>query len=189
MNVSTPRVIPSASPRNSENDISVTISGGIRSRVISKPFIPPSSVATAITRTAATPTGIPASRQSFPSSTADSAISEPTDKSIPPVTITGVIASASSPTSTPSRCVSNRLATVKKLLPSAEKISSSTISSPSRTHCCGDAMATNDQPKSPGGEPGTAVCCDVDTDGGGWVGAGMVSWPSGTIRRRRPPAG
>jgi len=58
-----------------------------------------------------------ASRQSFPKHTAHSPSSEPTDRSIPPVRITGVITSASRPISTENLMISRALACVAKFVP------------------------------------------------------------------------
>src|SRR5215467_1292331 len=66
---------------------------------------------------AATQMGAPASRHSVPNSTADNPIIEPTDKSIPPVMITGVRARANNPISTLKRTTSAALVRVKKLVP------------------------------------------------------------------------
>ena len=85
---------PSPSPRNSEKVPSVTISGGNRSRVINSALRPPAAVPISSVPTAAAGMGQPKSRYNSPNSTADNPISEPTDKSMPPVTMTGVIATA-----------------------------------------------------------------------------------------------
>ena len=100
MKLSTPPVSPSARPRNSENEPRVTISGGIRPRVIKSPFTLPASAPRTSVSAAAAPIGSPASRQSLPKTTAERPISEPTDRSMPPLVITGVSATASRPIST-----------------------------------------------------------------------------------------
>ena len=107
VNVSTPRVIASARPRKSENVPSVTISGGRRSPVMSAAFNPPASAPMTSVHAAATGTGRPASRHSLPNRIAHSPSSEPTDRSMPPVRMIGVIASASRPISTEWRTMSN----------------------------------------------------------------------------------
>ena len=85
------------------------MSGGNRSQVIKLAFSPPASAPTQIVQTAASGIGIPASRQNFPNRTAQSPSSEPTDKSIPPVKMIGVIASASRPISHECRKISHAL--------------------------------------------------------------------------------
>ena len=72
--------------------------------------------------------GSPPSRHAAPKTTAASPIIEPTERSMPPVIITGVSASASSPSSTLSRTTSKKLAVVKKLGASAEKAAISSAS-------------------------------------------------------------
>ena len=63
------------------------------------------------------PAGTPASRHSQPKLTAHRPIIDPTERSMPPVTITGVSASASSPISTPSRIHSKKFPSEKKFCP------------------------------------------------------------------------
>ena len=99
VNASAPRVMASASPRNSEKVPSVTMSGGNRSHVINVALSPPPSAPTQIVQAAASGIDIPASRQNFPNKIAHKLNSEATDRSIPPVKMIGVIASASSPIS------------------------------------------------------------------------------------------
>ena len=101
--LSVPPVIPSAMPRKRLNDPSVTIKGGIRSRVMSRALSAPASTPTPSAPAAASGIGKWASRHILPKSTAVNPMSEPTDRSMPPVTITGVIARASNPNSTFSR--------------------------------------------------------------------------------------
>ena len=78
--------------------------------------------------------GNPQSRQAAPKTTAASPIIEPTDKSIPPVIMTGVSASASSPSSTLSRMTSKKLPQEKKFSPSTAKAAISTARAASSTH-------------------------------------------------------
>src|SRR5471032_627944 len=99
VNVSAPRVIASASPRKSEKVPSVTMSGGKRSHVIKVALSPPPSAPTQNVQTAGSGIDIPASRQNFPNRIAHRLNNDATDKSIPPVKIIGVIASASRPIS------------------------------------------------------------------------------------------
>ena len=75
----------------------------------------------------------PASRQSAPNTTALRPSSAPHERSMPPVTTMGVSASASSPTSTPSRTISAALAEVAKLGAVAAKIADSATSTPAST--------------------------------------------------------
>src|SRR6185503_4038632 len=114
-------VTPSARPRKSENDPSVTMSAGMRRRVISVAFSSPASPPIPSVATAATAIGRWASRHSLPNSTAERPMREPTDRSMPPVTITGVIASARRPISALSRTISPLFASPQKLRPRIEK--------------------------------------------------------------------
>ena len=122
----------SASPRNSDSVPSVTIKGGKRSRVMSSAFRPPAPAPITSVSAAATATGRPASRQIIPNTTADKPISEPTDRSMPPETITGVSASANRPISTLKRRTSKALAREAKFLPRTQKTATSATSSNAR---------------------------------------------------------
>ena len=121
MNVSAPRVMASASPRNSENVPSVTISGGNRSQVMSVALSPPASAPIPMVQAAASGMDIPASRQNLPNKIAHNPSSEPTDRSIPPVRMIGVITSASRPISTECRMMSKVLSTEPKRGPTELK--------------------------------------------------------------------
>ena len=129
-----PRVRPSATPRKSENVPSVTISGGNLSRVIitalSAPPATPSSSVSAITSGSAKPS----SRHSAPSTTAESPIIEPTDRSMPPVMMIGVSARDSNPSSTASRVISNALAAPRKWCPVTPNTTHSARMTASSTH-------------------------------------------------------
>ena len=114
--------MPSAMPRNSESEPSVTISGGRFSLVISTAFSSPAAHPNTSAAPAAAGIGQPPSRHSTPNTTAESPMIEPTDRSIPPVIMIGVIASASKPNSTLRRTTSKKFASVKKFSPIAAKI-------------------------------------------------------------------
>ena len=135
--LSTPPVIPSARPRYSENEPRVTISGGILPRVMSKPFTLPPSAPRPSVNAAAAPIGSPPSRQSFPKTTAERPMSEPTERSMPPLVITGVSASARRPISTQRRSTSNPFASDAKLVPMTEKTAISSARSAARIACAG----------------------------------------------------
>src|SRR6185295_7792315 len=150
MNESEPPVSPSASPRNSENDPSVTISGGMRSPVINAAFSNPARPPAASVRSAAIPTGIPASRNILPNSTAERAMRDPTERSMPPVTMTGVIASASNPTSTLTRIRLKAFPGDRKFFPITQKTAISRARSNPRIRSC-DATIRSQGPRS--------VCC------------------------------
>src|SRR5687767_12393514 len=109
-------------PRKSEKDPSVTISGGNPSRVISSPLSAPPAIPVPIAHKAASGSGSPRSCAAAPKMTADRAIIEPTERSMPPLIRIGVSAIASSPSSTLSRSTSNRLPTEKKRSAISEKI-------------------------------------------------------------------
>src|ERR1051326_248279 len=126
--------MPSAMPRNIENDPSVTMIGGIPSRVIKSALSAPPAKPSANTTSAAAKTGIPPSRHTVPNTTAERPIMDPTDRSMPPVIITGVSASASRPSSTLSLTTSKKLAVEKKFSPSAENRRTSKPSAASKTH-------------------------------------------------------
>ena len=132
MKLSTPPVNPSARPRNIENEPSVTIKAGMRPRVIKSPFKLPASAPRQRVAAAATPIESPPSRQSLPKTTAERPISDPTDRSMPPVVITGVRATAKRPISTLRRSTSNALASDKKLVPMTAKTATSRARRPSR---------------------------------------------------------
>ncbi len=101
----------------------------MRSRVISSPLTAPAAAPTPSVSAAAAPIGRPPSRHALPNRTADSPISEPTDRSIPPPTITGVSATASRPISTLSRSTSKALSRVRKFVPMTAKTATSTARS------------------------------------------------------------
>src|SRR5262249_4900692 len=96
-------------------------------------------------------------RQSLPKSTADRPISEPTERSIPPLTITGVSATASSPISTLSRTTSKALARVRKFVPIAAKTRHSSTSRPIRICCAGSSRPGRASARlEPGADVGAA---------------------------------
>src|SRR5205809_7793855 len=128
--------MPSARPRNSENVPSVTISGGKASRVMSRLFKNPAPAPTIRVTIAAATIGRWASRQSMPKMTAVSPMSDPTDRSIPQVTMTGVMATAIRPTSTLSRTISKAFAAVKKFLPRNANKTTSATTKTARTPSC-----------------------------------------------------
>ena len=100
----------------------------MRSRVTSSAFSPPAHAPIAMAHSAASQIGRPASRQSLPKTTAARPMSELTERSIPPVAMTGVSATASSPSSTLSRSTSKKLSALAKRVPMPEKIATSTAS-------------------------------------------------------------
>src|SRR3989442_11767769 len=104
-------------PRNRENEPSVTMSGGMFSRVTSSAFsVPPAHPTSRATSTAA---GMERcqSRQALPKTMAARPIMEPTERSMPPATMMGVSARASRPNSTLRRITSKKLPSVKKFSP------------------------------------------------------------------------
>src|SRR5262245_28281465 len=126
--------MPSAIPRNIEKVPSVTISGGRRSRAIRTAFKPPPAHPNKSAVHAAKGTGRFQSRYIAPKTTAARPIIDPTDKSIPPVMITGVNAIASRPSSTLNRSTSKKLLAVRKFSAIAENIATSQKSAPIRIH-------------------------------------------------------
>src|ERR1035437_5556664 len=113
-------------PRNSESEPSVTISGGRFNLVIRPAFNSPARHPDSSAAPAAAAIGQPPSRHRTPNTTAESPMMEPTDKSIPPVIMIGVSASASSPSSTLKRTTSKKFDHVKKFSPMEAKMASST---------------------------------------------------------------
>ena len=104
------------------------------SRVISTAFSAPPAQPSSSAAPAAAAIGQPPSRQSAPNTTAESPMMEPTDRSIPPVIMIGVSASASRPNSTLRRTTSKKFASVKKFSPIAAKMASSAASASASTH-------------------------------------------------------
>ena len=111
----------------------------MRRRVTRNPFKAPATAPTSNVNGAATTTGIPRSRQNAPNRTADRPIKEPTERSMPPPTITGVNATASRPISTLSRRTSKPLPSVKKLVPIAAKTAISAAIRASKIACDGSS--------------------------------------------------
>src|SRR5262245_948765 len=124
--------MPSASPRNKDNDPSVTISGGSWNREINAAFSAPAAQPAARLTTTAATTGTFQSRQAAPNNTAEKPITAPTDRSIPPVTRIGVIATARSPTSTLRRMTSKRFVDVRKFGATGPKHATSNASAATR---------------------------------------------------------
>src|SRR5919198_1583822 len=106
--------MPSARPRKSDSDPSVTMSGGMSSAEINAAFRTPPAHPASKATAAAAPIGRLQSRYAAPKTTAARPIMAPTDRSIPPVTRIGVIATASRPTSTLRRITSKRFDGVAK---------------------------------------------------------------------------
>src|SRR5215475_9135253 len=126
--------MPSAMPRKSENEPSVTIRGGISRRVISAAFNAPPRHPVRSARSAAIGMGNPASRHAAPNTIAASAIMEPTERSMPPVMMIGVMASDSRPSSTLRRTISKKFSAVKKFSPMALKMAISRSSTRASAH-------------------------------------------------------
>src|SRR6266478_5080214 len=121
-------------PRNTENDPSVTISGGRLSRAIARAFNAPPAHPSSSATTVASGIDRCQSRQAAPKTTAARPIIEPTERSMPPVMMTGVNASASNPSSTLNRIISKKFPHVKKFSAMAEKIATSRTKASSRAH-------------------------------------------------------
>ncbi len=77
----------------------------------------------------------------MPKTTAERPISDPTDRSMPPLVITGVSATASRPISTLSRSTSKALASVKKFVPITAKTATSTTRIAARIAAAGSSRA------------------------------------------------
>src|SRR5580692_5743210 len=126
--------MPSAIPRNNENEPRVTISAGIRKREIRMALSAPPATPARSARNAARAGGACQSCHAAPKTTAARPIIDPTERSIPPDTITGVRASASNPTSTLVRISSKKFLRVKKFAAIAENTSVSASSARARDH-------------------------------------------------------
>src|SRR5271170_5533195 len=126
--------MPSAIPRNMEKVPRVTIKGGRFRREIAMAFNPPPRHPARSAAPAAAGSGKCQSCQAAPKMTAASAIMEPTERSMPPVTITGVMATASRPSSTLKRVTSKKLLPVKKFWEMVENTATSASSASNRTH-------------------------------------------------------
>ena len=101
--------------------------------------------------TAATAIGRCQSCHAMPKSTAARPIIAPTDRSMPPVTITGVSAIASRPSSTLSRLISKKLPTVAKFGAIAANSATSTASGEQQDELVGPQEALHDA--APAGGP------------------------------------
>src|SRR5450432_733213 len=110
------------------------MSGGIRNRAINSAFNPPPAQPTSRAISAAAGKGKCQSRQAAPKTTAARPSIDPTERSLPPDTITGVSAIANSPNSTLKRSASKKLPAVKKFRPMAENSPTSAASASSRIH-------------------------------------------------------
>ena len=110
------------------------MSGGNLSLVMSTAFSAPPATPSRSVSATAIGIGRPTSRQSQPSTIAARPIIEPTERSMPPVTMIGVSASASSPISTPSLVISNAFPDVAKLCPAIPNTRHSTAITTSSTH-------------------------------------------------------
>src|SRR5262249_43512419 len=126
--------MPSAIPRNRENDPSVTIRGGRWSREIRRAFRPPPARPVSRATDAAAGSESFQSLQAMPKTTAARPIIDPTDRSMPPVMMMGVSATASSPSSTLNRKISITFAVVKNLSAIAEKTVTSLRRAIASTH-------------------------------------------------------
>src|SRR5262245_15318592 len=126
--------MPSAMPRNIQNEPRVTISGGSRSFEMRSAFRPPPAIPDMRAIHAAAGTGKFQSRHAAPNTTAARPIIEPTDRSIPPVMITGVSATASNPSSTLKRRTSTKLLVLKKFCAIVENSATCPSNAPRRIH-------------------------------------------------------
>ena len=93
----------------------------MRPRVINRPFRLPASAPNNSVEAAAPLIDSPLSRQSLPKTTAERPINDPTDRSMPPLVITGVKATARRPISTLNRITSKAFASDRKWVPMTEK--------------------------------------------------------------------
>src|SRR5262245_8008785 len=128
--------MPSAMPRKSASDPSVTMSGGSDSIDTIDAVSAPPAAPTAIAPNTAAASGRCQECQSAPRQTAERPIIAPTDRTTPPAMSTGVIATASSPSSTLSLVISKKLPSVKKFGAVAENTATSRARAASRTPLC-----------------------------------------------------
>src|SRR6478672_3783328 len=111
---------------------------------------PPAHPATSAIAAAAG-AGHPQSRDAAPNITAASPIIAPTDRSMPPVTTIGVIATASRPTSTLTRITSKAFATLRKFGATIAKTTISTAIAPASAHLDTGGAARADRAHEPRG--------------------------------------
>src|SRR5215831_5109708 len=131
-----PPVAPSAMPRNNDRVPSVTMSGGNLRRAMSAALSAPPAIPMRNVAPTATDNGKPTSCHRNPNATAARPIIDPTERSIPPVTMIGVSASASRPISTLRRVISNAFPDVAKLWPASPNTMHSTRMTTTSTHSC-----------------------------------------------------
>src|SRR5215831_8795866 len=120
--------MPSAIPRNSESVPSVTISGGTRRLATSSALSAPPASPTASAATMAPAIEKCHSRYAAPITTAARPSIDPIERSMPPVTMTGVMATDNRPSSMPSRTTSAALAMLRKCCAISENTATSTAS-------------------------------------------------------------
>src|SRR5215475_13258089 len=120
--------MPSAIPRNSERVPSVTISRGTRRLATSSAFSAPPAHPTARASAMAPTIEKFHSRYAAPITTADRPSIDPIERSMPPVTMTGVMATDNRPSSMPSRTTSAALAMLRKCCAISENTATSTAS-------------------------------------------------------------
>src|SRR5438552_3122288 len=112
------------------------MSGGTLKRVMMKPLMRPPSPPALTARTMATGRANPTFFQNTPTRIAERPSIEPTERSMPPVTITKVMVSATRPTSAISRPWLRRLSAVKKRSDCAARTTSATTTSTARIVSC-----------------------------------------------------
>ena len=123
---------PLAPPRTSSIVPSVMMNGTTRRPVTRTPFITPHAAPAAIAPAAAT-SGHDPPRSSWAMTTVLRAITDPTDRSIPPATITIVMPSAATHTMAAWRAISSRLAALKNCGPMSNPNRIATSTSPAST--------------------------------------------------------
>jgi hypothetical protein len=109
---------------------SVTMNGTMRSRVTSAPIASPTTAPTATPPRPATSGPTRARSSSHATTTVASAMVDPTDRSIPPATITRVMPSAAMPTMVDCRAMVWRFAAEPKLSGASSANSAYTATSP-----------------------------------------------------------
>src|SRR6267143_622319 len=112
------------------------MSGGTLKRVMMRPFTRPASPPAPTARTMATGSANPTFFQNKPTRITERPSIEPTERSMPPVTITKVMVSATRPTSAIRRPWLRRLSAVKKRSDCAARTTSATTTSTARIVSC-----------------------------------------------------
>src|SRR5258705_120149 len=138
-----PLAAEDAGPAESASVARVAMSGGTLKRVMMKPLMRPASHPAPTARTMATGRANPTFFQNTPTRIAERPSIDPTERSMPPVTITKVMVSATRPTSAIRRPWLRRLSAVKKRSDWAARTASATTTITARIVSCRSSRRRN----------------------------------------------